>query len=135
MSPELVRWIVAIVVFAHGVGHVLFAPMLSGPMKLDASGHSWLLTRILGDGPTYAVASIAAAVVTAAFVVAAGGVVVQAGWWRGLAIGGAIGSIALLTAMWDGVPSGPASAAVVFDAIVLVVLLVMHWPSTELIGA
>ena len=135
MSPELVRWIVAIVVFAHGVGHVLFAPMLSGAMKLDASGHSWLLTGILGDGPTRAVASVAAAVVTAAFVVAAGGVVLQAGWWRGLAIGAAIGSIALLAAMWDGVPSGPASAAVGFDAIVLVVLLVMHWPSTELIGA
>ena len=135
MSPELVRWIVAIVVFAHGVGHVLFAPMLSGPMKLDASGHSWLLSGLLGDGPTHAAASIGAAVVTAAFVVAAGGVLLQAGWWRGLAIGAAIGSIVLLAAMWDGVPSGPASAALAFDAVVLVVLLVMHWPSTELIGA
>ena len=135
MSPDLIRWVVAIVVFAHGIGHVLFAPMLSGAMKLDASGHSWLLTGALGDGPTRAIASLVAVVVTAAFAVAAGGIVLQTTWWRGLAAGAAIGSILLVGVMWDGVPSSPAAAAVAFDVVILVALFLAHWPSSELIGA
>lgn len=135
MSPDVVRWVLAVIVFAHGVGHVLFAPMLAGAMKLDATSHSWLLTGLLGDGPTRALASLVAAVVTAAFVVAAGGIVLQTSWWRGLAIGAAIGSIALVVVMWDGLPTGPAAAALAFDVVVLAALLLIHWPSTELIGA
>jgi hypothetical protein len=135
MSPDLVRWIVGIVVMAHGVGHVLFAPLLSGGMKLDASGHSWLLTGVLGDGLTRGIASLVAAIVTAAFVVAAGGVVLQTSWWRGLAIGAAVLSIVLVAAMWDGLPTSPAGAALAFDVVVVVALLLFHWPSTELIGA
>jgi hypothetical protein len=135
MSPDVVRWVVAVLVFAHGVGHVLFAPMLSGTMKLDASGHSWLLTGALGDGPTRAIASLFALVVTVAFAVAAGGIVLQTTWWRGLAIGAAIGSIALVAVMWDGLPSNPAAAAVAFDVVVLGALFLARWPSHELIGA
>lgn len=135
MSPDVVRWILAVVVFAHGVGHVLFAPMLAGAMKLDASGHSWLLTGVLGDGATRLVASLVAAVVTAAFIVAAGGIVLQAGWWRGVALGAAVASIVLVAAMWDGLPTGPASAAIAFDLAVLAALLLVHWPSPDLIGA
>jgi hypothetical protein len=134
MSPDLVRWILAVVVFAHGVGHVLFAPLLGGAMKLDASGHSWLLSGLLGDGPTRLVASLVAAVVTAAFLLAAGGIVLQAGWWRGIALGAAVASIALVVAMWDGLPTGPATAAIAFDVLILGALLLVHWPSPELIG-
>ena len=43
--------------------------------------------------------------------------------------------MALVVVMWDGLPTGPASAAFVFDAAVLVALLVMHWPAQDLIGA
>jgi len=135
MSPDVARWVLAVVVFAHGVGHVLFAPMLAGTMKLDATGHSWLLTGLVGDGPTRALATLVAAVVTAAFVVAAGGIVLQTSWWRGIAVGGALGSIVLVGVMWDGIPTSPAAAALAFDVVVLAALLVVHWPSTELIGA
>jgi hypothetical protein len=134
MSPELIRWIVAIVVFAHGVGHVLFAPLLSGVMKLDASGHSWLLTGALGDAPTRAVASLVSVAVAAAFVIAAGGIVIQTSWWRSLAIGAGVASIALIAAMWDGIPSSPAVSALAFDVAVIAALVVAHWPSTDLVG-
>jgi hypothetical protein len=135
MSPEIIRWIVAVVVFSHGVGHLLFAPLLSGAMKLDASGHSWLMTGALGDGPTRAVASIVALAVLAAFVIVAGGVALQTTWWRGLAIAASVASIALVVIMWDGLPASPAAWAVAFDVVVLGALLLAHWPSSELIGA
>ena len=41
----------------------------------------------------------------------------------------------LVMAMWDGLPTGPASAAFIFDAAVLVALLVVHRPVADLIGA
>lgn len=135
MSPDVIRWIVTIAVFAHGVGHVLFALLFAGAMKLDASGHSWLLTGVLGDGATRAVATLAAVIVTLAFAIAAGGIATQATWWRGLAIGAAIGSIVLVAAMWDGLPTSPAIAALVFDGVLVAALVLVRWPSPDLIGA
>ena len=135
MSPEVIRWVVALVVLAHGVGHVLFMPLLSGTMKLDASGHSWLLTGLLGHGLTRAVATLAGAALVIAFAAVAGGVLWQTAWWRTLAIGAAIASMVLVLVMWDGLPTGPAAAAFVFDAAVLVALLVLRWPAADLIGA
>lgn len=135
MSPDLIRWILAVVVFAHGVGHVLFAPMLSGAMKLDASGHSWLLTGMFGDAATRALATALAAAVTASFVLVAGGIVLQTTWWRGLAIAAAVGSVALVVLLWDGLPTSPAASALAFDVVVLAALMLFHWPSTDLIGA
>jgi hypothetical protein len=126
---------VAIVVLAHGLGHVLFMPMLFGAMRLQASGDSWLLTPALGGGPTRLLASLAAAVALAAFVGAAAGILLQAAWWRPVALVGAAVSIAVVALMWNGLQSSSAMAAVAFDVVVLVALLVVRWPTPELIGS
>jgi hypothetical protein len=47
----------------------------------------------------------------------------------------AIASVVLVAAMWDGLPSSPAAAAVAFDIVILGALLVAHWRSSEMIGA
>jgi len=135
MSPEIVRWLVALAVLGHGIGHVLFMPVLAASMKLDASGHSWLLTGVLGDGATRLLASVIGAALVAAFTVTAGGILWQTAWWRPLAIAASMISIALVVLMWDGLPTGPASAALVFDAAIVVALVVAHWPAPDLIGA
>jgi hypothetical protein len=135
MSNDLWRWIIGLAVLAHGLGHVLFMPAMSGLMKLQASGHSWLLTGVAGDGVTKSLASLVAGVALVAFVVASGGLFVQAAWWRQLAIGASVVSIALIIAMWDGLPTSPAISALVFDAVVLAALLAAHWPSEDMIGA
>jgi hypothetical protein len=135
MSPEVIRWIVALAVLGHGVGHVLFMPVLAASMKLDASGHSWLLTGVLGDGPTRLLASLVGAALVAVFTVTAGGILLQTTWWRPLAVAAAIASVALVVLLWDGLPTGPAAAALAFDAAIVVALLVFRWPATDLIGA
>jgi phosphoglycerol transferase MdoB-like AlkP superfamily enzyme len=134
MSPDLVRWIVGLAVLGHGVGHVLFMPVLSGAMKLESSGRSWLLTGILGDDLTRLVVSLVAGGVLAAFVIAAAGIVAQSGWWRSLVIGAAVVSLVLLAATWGGFVAGPATWAMAFDVVVLVALLVLNWPSRDVIG-
>ncbi|TAJ99008.1 MAG: hypothetical protein EPO36_13370 [Chloroflexota bacterium] len=135
MSNDVWRWVIGLAVLAHGVGHVLFLPAMAGLMKLQASGHSWLLTGIAGDGLTRGFASLAAGVVLIAFVAASGGLLLQAAWWRPLAIAAAVGSAVLIVTMWDGLPSSPAIAALVFDAVVLAALLIARWPGEDMIGA
>lgn len=134
MSPEIIRWIVALAVLAHGIGHVLFMPALSGAMRLEASGHSWLLTGLVGDGLTRLVATLSGGALVLAFMAAAAGIEWQTAWWRPLAMAASIASMVLVVAMWDGLPTGPAAAAFIFDAAVLVAMLVVHWPAPELIG-
>jgi len=135
MSNDLWRWIIGLALLAHGLGHVLFLPAMSGLMKLEATGHSWLLTGWAGDGPTKLLASFVAGVVLAAFVGAAAGIVIQGTWWRPVAIAASVASLVLIVAMWDGLPTSPAVSALVFDAVVLAALLVAHWPTEEMIGA
>ena len=135
MSPDVVRWLVAIAVLGHGIGHVLFMPALAGSMKLQSSGHSWLLTDTVGDGPTRLIATVVGGGLVVAFAIVAGGILQQTPWWRGLALVAAVVSIMLVLAMFDGLLQGPATAALAFDAVVLVALLVVQWPARDLIGA
>jgi hypothetical protein len=135
MSNELWRWVIALVVFAHGVGHILFMPILASTLRLSNEGHSWLLTGVLGDVPTRWLASAVAVVALTLFVAAAAGVVGLAAWWRPAAIAGAVISGALIVVMWDGIPTSSAIFALAFDGAVLVALLLADWPSRELVGS
>ncbi len=128
MSGEALRWVLAVVVLAHGVGHVLFMPVLAGAIKLTASDHATLLSRFVGDEPARAAASIVAAVALCAFTAASIGYVAHASWWRSAAVVGAIVSLAVIAAVWDTVPTSPAFFAALFDVLVLAALLVARWP-------
>jgi hypothetical protein len=134
MSNDLIRWLIAVAVFAHGAGHVLFMPVLAPVLRIDASGHSWLLTAPLGDGPTRALASLAGAAALALFVGAGAALVLQTGWWRPLALAGAVVSVILVATMWDGLPSSSALLALVFDVFVLGAVVVARWPTSEIVG-
>ena len=135
MSGDVLRWVLGIVVIAHGVGHTLFMPLLRDALRLQTDGRSWLVTPIVGDGGTSMLASLVAGIAAVAFVAAGIGIIVQAPWWRMLAVGASIVSIGVVAAMWNGVPMSSAVFAVAFDAVVLVALVVMHWPSPETLGA
>ncbi len=134
MSNDLVRWLIAVVVLAHGVGHVLFMPILNGAMRLEASGDSWLLTPAVGATTVRAVASVMAAVALVGFVAGAAGFGLQSAWWRPVTIGAAVVSAVLVVAMWGGVPTSSAFFALAFDAVVLAALLVFDWPTTQVIA-
>jgi hypothetical protein len=132
MSPEITRWLIAVLLLAHGIGHVLFMPILAPGLRLDATGQSWLLDPIVGGGASKLVASVVGALALAAFVAAAGGVLLQAGWWRPLAIAAAVGSACLVVALWGGIQGSSAFFALAFDAVVLFALVVARWPSESL---
>ncbi len=132
---NMLKLVIAAVVLAHGVGHILFlGPALRVTTWADQTGHSWLVTPLLGDGVTRAFAAIVWTSTIALFVAAVVGFFMGTDWWRGAAVLGAVISAAGIIVMWDGLAPSSAIAALVFDLIVLVALLWAHWPSTELAG-
>jgi hypothetical protein len=135
MSGDVLRWVIGLALVAHGIGHVLFMPLLNGVLRLDADGRSWLASGVIGDGATGVLASVIAGVAGVAFVAAGLGVLLQAGWWRQLAIVAAVISIVVIAAMWNGIPTSSAMFALAFDVVVLVALLVAHWPASESLGS
>ena len=94
MSNDLIRVLLAIVVLAHGIGHVLFAPQVQSAMRVPATGNSWLLTGTLGKGLTDLIATAVALTLVVAFSVAAYGVFTQTAGWRPLLVAASAVSIA-----------------------------------------
>lgn len=134
--PDALRIGVALVVFAHGVGHILFlGPVLGLGNWAGQSGQSWLLTGVLGDTATRAVATLTWSAVIVLFVAGVGGFLAGADWWRGATIAAAALSIAGIAGFWDGIATTNAIFALVTDLLILGALFVAHWPSSELAGS
>ena len=133
---DVIRYGLALVVFAHGVGHVLFlVPALGIANWADQTGHSWLLSGVIGDGATRAIASLTWAAVIALFVACVGGFVAGTDWWRGITVSAAILSIVGVAVFWDGIATGSALFALAADVVIVAALLLANWPSTELAGS
>jgi hypothetical protein len=128
MSGTTWRIILAVVVGAHGIGHVLFLVNCLGLANWGQSTRSWLLTNLLGDTVTRGIGSLLWLVALAGFIAVAVGIMGQSVWWRALAMGSSVVSLAALALFWDKNPTQPAISAGLFDAVVLVGLLVLRWP-------
>lgn len=123
--------ILAVVVAAHGIGHILFLVPLLGLADWGQSAQSWLL----GDGnAARLIGSIIWLVAITAFGMAAAGLLGQQGWWRSAAIIGALISVVGLIIFWTNPATAPVISALVFNLLVLGALLILHWPSVEAVG-
>lgn len=131
MSNELVRAILAIVVGAHGIGHVLFLLPVLGVVDWGQSTRSWLLSD---EGLMKVVGAVIWAAATLGFIAAAIGIFGQQSWWRAVAVVASVISLAGLALFWKNPPTQPVIAAAIFDVIVLAALLVFRWPPSSLVG-
>lgn len=130
MSISL-RLVLAIVVGAHGIGHVLFLlPLVSG-VDWGQPAQSWLL----GEGGLAKVSGgLIWLVALAGFLAAAFGIFQQTDWWQTAAIVSAAVSTVGLILFWRQPVPPPALSALVFNLLILVSLLVFHWPSSVQLG-
>ncbi len=135
MSGSFWRIVVALVILAHGIGHVLFLAPCLGITQWGQSAHSWLLTKTLGDGATRVIGSLLWLVVIVGFVAAGIGLLGQGAWWRTLAVASAGVSLLALVLFVSGSSTQPVLSAAVMDIAILVALVWIHWPSVELVGA
>ena len=131
--PDLVRIGLALVVFAHGVGHVLFlAPVVGLGNWADQTGESWILTGAIGEPATRAIATALWSAVIVLFVAGVAGFLGGTEWWRTVTIAAAALSAVGIVAFWGGIATSSAVFALVADVVILGALLVAHWPTTEL---
>lgn len=135
MSSQMWRWLLAVVVGAHGIGHVLFLVSLAGWADWGGPTRSWLLTDLIGDTATRIAGSLLWLAVTAGFVAVAVGILGQQAWWRGLALGSAAASILALILYWTSPLPSTVLSALGFDVVIVVALLFLRWPPASLLGA
>ena len=135
MDATLVKVVVAGVLGAHGVGHVMGWMPALGLARFDGvSGSSWLLSGTLGDGATRLVAVGLFAVPTVGFVAAAVGLLLGQPWWRPLAVTSAGVSLAATAIYPQAFPTGSTVGSVAINVIVLYGVLVADW-GTSTAGA
>ncbi len=128
----LLRNILVLLIAAHGIGHILFLVPLLGIADWGQSTQSWLLKdatllRLLGS-----LLWIAAII---GFCAGAYGLFSQQSWWRTFAVVAAVVSVLGLLLFWANPVSSPMISALLFDLAVIGLLLIMHLPSVETVGA
>jgi hypothetical protein len=140
MSPILVRYIIALVLFVHGIGHVMaFFPALGISSTETWHARSWLLTNFIGESASKVILVVLFGAALLGFVGAALAIM---GWlvphdaWRTLSIISAVISIFAVLLYWNAFvalfPNKIGALAV--DIAVLVCLLFLNWPSEADIG-
>jgi hypothetical protein len=121
MSNEVIRFLVAGFLVAHGIGH-------SGGYWFF--GKSWLFPA-LANGPFKWIFVLVWLAAMIGFVIAGVGMFQHQSWWRFMAVVTSLVSLAVSVLFIQG-PSFNAAAA---DVAILVALLALHWPSADVVGA
>lgn len=119
------RIVLAVVVAAHGIGHILFLMPLVSSTTWGQSAQSWLL----GDGGlAKGLGALIWLVALVGFVAAAFGIFRETDWWQMAAIMSAVVSTVGLILFWTRPTTSPAVSALVFNLLILISLLVVRWP-------
>jgi len=140
MSGTTLRALIAVVLFIHGIGHIM--GVIPALQLLDVKGwnsHSWLLTPLIGEAASRILSAILFLIALVGFVgsaLALLGWLVPHDWWRPLALVSAVISLITVVLFWNAfialVPNKVGALGV--NIAVLVCLLVLNWPTEADIG-
>lgn len=128
MDGMLVKVVVAGVLGAHGVGHVLgWLPALGIAQFAGTSGKSWLLDGLVGEGATRVVAAGLFLVPTVGFAAAAAGLLLGQPWWRPVAVASAAVSLAGTALYPTAFPVMSTVGSVAVNLVVIYGIVVAAW--------
>ena len=120
----LVRYLIGIVLFAHGVGHLLFLANSWGYWKGGEESSSWLFSGLLGAGQAVeGIFGLLWLIPLIGFVAVSWGYLAHQGWWPQLALAAATISLVMIVLWWGSLVTGSAFFALVFDIVVIVVAI------------
>jgi hypothetical protein len=133
----MLNLVVALVLFAHGIGHVMAPLQIAHIATVNPTwaGDSWLLTGPMGSTVTQVVAIVLWMAALVGFVVLAAVVVgwAPAAWWVPLAIGSSALSLVAVALFPAALPPASVVGAVAVDVAVLLAVVWLQWsPSTTL---
>ena len=120
----MLRYLITIALFAHGVGHLLFLANSWGVWKGGEESRSWLFSWALGAGQTVeGIFGLLWLIPLVGFVAVSWGYLTHQGWWPQLALASAAISPAMIVLWWGSLVVGSAFFALVFDLAVIAVVL------------
>ena len=128
MDGMIVKVVVAGVLGAHGVGHVMgWMPVLGLARLEGVSSASWLMSGSAGEGLARVMAVGLFAVPTVGFIAAAVGLLLGQPWWRSVAVASAATSLAASALYPQALPLGSTIGSVAVNVVVLYGILVAQW--------
>ena len=139
MSTSSLRIIIAIVLIAHGIGHVLgVLAALGNKLTPSHSARSWLLTNMLGETISRVLVFVIFLTATLGFIGAGLGMfnwLVPGSMWQQLAIGASVLSLVGLALFLNVFPTIFPNwiGANAVNVAGLLSLLWLHWPP-EIVG-
>jgi hypothetical protein len=130
------RFVLGAFFVLHGMVFLLYAgqswrlfELVPGMVWPDAS---WAFSKLLGDGATRAVATIAFVLTAAGFAAGAIGIFARQSWWHPVVVVAAAFSAVCIILFWDGGMQKLADkggVGLLINLAILVLLLVLKWPS------
>lgn len=128
ISPWL-RTLIGIAIAMHGIGHILFLIPALKIADWGQSTRSWLLTGLLGDGLTRALAAVLWLAVLLAYAAGIFGFFTHAAWWQPVLIGASLASAVGLLLLWVNSAPAPVISALIFDLALVSTLLIFRYPA------
>ena len=126
------RIVLALVVGAHGLGHILFLASSLGIADWGQATRSWLLGS---GGLARGLGSVIWIAAMVGFLAAAVGIFGESTWWRTAAIVSSVVSAVGLVLFWSSPAQSPVILALIFNVLVLGTLLILKWPTVAQIGS
>lgn len=132
----MLNLIVAVVLFAHGVGHIMAPMQIARIATVNPgwAGDSWLLSGPMGSTLTHVVAIVLWLLALVGFILLAAVVIgwLPASWWMPLAIGSSVVSLVAIALFPLAIPTASVVGAVAVDVAVLVAAIWLQWsPSSS----
>ena len=117
------RIAIALVLGAHGIGHVMGWMPAFGVTIEGVSGRSWVLSDPLGEALTRIIATVLWVIPTVGFLAMAYGWYAGLAWWEPVALVAAIVSLVAIALFPDALPLMSRIGALAVDVVVLAVLI------------
>lgn len=131
----MLRFIVGAFMVLHGLVHLLYFAQSKKVFELQPGmvwpDGSWAFSRLLGDGATRRLASIACILAAIGFVVGGTAILLGQVWWRPLVVGAAAFSATVFFLFWNGETQKLAqqgAIAILINLAILFYVLVLQWP-------
>ncbi|MBI9049975.1 MAG: hypothetical protein JEZ00_11180 [Anaerolineaceae bacterium] len=139
MSIKTIQLIIPLAIIFHGIGHIMGILTALKVISTETwHSRSWLLTNALGDTTTRIIALILWSITVIGFIAAGAGAFgwqVTAGNWRMILVVTSIVSLITLAVFWNAfaVFFPNKVGCIAFNIAALVGILMLNWPSTEII--
>jgi hypothetical protein len=128
--------LISIFLALHGLVHLLYLGQSRRLFELQAGmvwpDGSWAFSRLLGDGATRWLATIACGLAAVGFVAGGVGILARQPWWRPVVVGAAAFSSIAYILFWNGKMQrldNQGGIGILINIAILVAVLILRWPN------